>query len=151
MNEALIQQVLQEVRRRQQPRALLIGPEPPQPLGWYYVNQSPYLAIVIGTMDAGALLRFPEGACIDALLTGIPIYLWEDGLTYRTFRKTANRAFWSRLLTAEAQLRHLGVRFLRSRREGLLTADMVRSRLRDGLPIEGRLTPLAQDVLEGRA
>ena len=33
----------------------------------------------------------------------------------------------------------------------LLTAQEVRRRLREGQPIEGRLTPLARDVLEGKA
>lgn len=151
MKEDLIQQVIQEVQRRQQPRALLIGSPPPQDLGWCYVNQEPYNALMIGSMDASALLRFPDEVCAQALLSGMPVYLWEDGLTYRTFSKTANRAFWSKLLSAERQLKQLGVKFLRPRDGTLLTADMVRKRLREGLPVEGRLTPLAKDVLEGRA
>ena len=47
-------------------------------------------------------------------------------------------------------MKQLGVEFLGAGQEKLLTAEEVRRRLREGLPIEGRLTPLARDVLEGK-
>lgn len=155
MNERLIEQVVAEVRRRQQearPAALLVGRAPERDLGFHYVNEGEYAAVVIGSLSACALLHLPDEALTQALLLGKPVYLCSEGLEYRQFSRTANRALWSRLLAAERQLKQLGVRFLeRKPGEKLLTANEVRRLLREGLPVEGRLTPLARDVLEGRA
>ena len=155
MNERLIEQVVAEVRRRQQearPAALLVGRAPERDLGFHYVNEGEYAAVVIGSLSGCALLHLPDEALTQALLLGKPVLLCPEGLEYRQFSRTANRALWSRLLAAERQLKQLGVRFLeRKPGEKLLTADEVRRRLREGLPVEGRLTPLARDVLEGRA
>lgn len=155
MNERLIEQVVAEVRRRQQearPAALLVGRAPERDLGFHYVRQGEYAAVVIGSLSACALLHLPDEALTQALLLGKPVLLCPEGLEYRRYSRTANRALWSRLLAAERQLKQLGVRFLeRKPGEKLLTADEVRRRLREGLPVEGRLTPLARDVLEGRA
>ena len=155
MNERLIEQVVAEVRRRQaesRPSALLVGRAPERDLGFHYVTQGEYTAVVIGSLSGCALLHLPDETLTQALLLGKPIYLCPEGLEYRQFSRTANRALWSRLLAAERQLKQLGVRFLeRKPGEKLLTANEVRRLLREGLPIEGRLTPLARDVLEGRA
>ena len=155
MNERLIEQVVAEVRRRQQearPAALLVGRAPERDLGFHYVRQGEYAAVVIGSLSGCALLHLPDEALTQALLLGKPVYLCPEGLEYRQFSRTANRALWSRLLAAERQLKQLGVRFLeRKPGEKLLTANEVRRLLREGLPVEGRLTPLARDVLEGRA
>ena len=155
MNERLIEQVVAEVRRRQQearPAALLVGRAPERDLGFHYVRQGEYAAVVIGSLSGCALLHLPDETLTQALLLGKPVYLCPEGLEYRQFSRTANRALWSRLLAAERQLKQLGVRFLeRKPGEKLLTANEVRRLLREGLPVEGRLTPLARDVLEGRA
>ena len=155
MNERLIEQVVAEVRRRQaesRPSALLVGRAPERDLGFHYVTQGEYTAVVIGSLSGCALLHLPDETLTQALLLGKPIYLCPEGLEYRQFSRTANRALWSRLLAAERQLKQLGVRFLeRKPGEKLLTANEVRRLLREGLPVEGRLTPLARDVLEGRA
>lgn len=155
MNERLIEQVVAEVRRRQQearPAALLVGRAPERDLGFHYVKEGDYAAVVIGSLSGCALLHLPDEALTQALLLGKPVLLCPEGLEYRQFSRTANRALWSRLLAAERQLKQLGVRFLeRKPGEKLLTANEVRRLLREGLPVEGRLTPLARDVLEGRA
>lgn len=158
MNEQLIEQVVAEVRRRQQearPAALLVGRAPERDLGFHYVRQGEYAAVVIGSLSGCALLHLPDEALTQALLLGKPVLLCPEGLEYRRYSRTANRVLWSRLLAAERQLKQLGVRFLERGATGgsgkLLTADEVRRRLREGLPVEGRLTPLARDVLEGRA
>ena len=155
MNERLIEQVVAEVRRRQEerrPAALLVGRAPERDLGFHYVRQGEYAAVVIGSLSGCALLHLPDETLTQALLLGKPVYLCPEGLEYRQFSRTANRALWSRLLAAERQLKQLGVRFLeRKPGEKLLTANEVRRLLREGLPVEGRLTPLARDVLEGRA
>ena len=155
MNERLIEQVVAEVRRRQEerrPAALLVGRAPERDLGLHYVKEGEYAAVVIGSLSGCALLHLPDEALTQALLLGKPVLLCPEGLEYRQFSRTANRALWSRLLAAERQLKQLGVRFLeRKPGEKLLTANEVRRLLREGLPVEGRLTPLARDVLEGRA
>lgn len=158
MNERLIEQVVAEVRRRQaehRPSALLLGRAPERDLGFHYVKEGDYAAVVIGSLSACALLHLPDEALTQALLLGKPVYLCPEGLEYRKYSRTANRVLWSRLLAAERQLKQLGVRFLERGATGgsgtLLTANEVRRRLREGLPVEGRLTPLARDVLEGRA
>lgn len=157
MNEEWIAAVADAVRERltdavpQQPAALLLGRRPARELGWRYVTQGEYAAVVIGSLGAAELLRFPDEACAQALLEGKPVYLCEDGLDYRRYAHTANRALWCRLLAAERQMKQLGVRPLGDGAQTLLTAEEVRRRLRQGQPIGGRLTPLARDVLEGKA
>ncbi len=151
MNEELVDRIVAEVRRRQNlPTALLIGEKPTQELGWQYVTDGEYTAIIIGSMSASALLHFPDEPCTQALLLGKPIYAYEDGLLYRKYARTSNRVLWSKLLAAERQMKQLGVQFLRAKQQKLLTAEEVRRRLRDGQPIDGRLTPLARDILEGK-
>lgn len=151
MNEELIDQIVAEVKKRQNlPAALLIGQKPAQELGFQYILEGEHSAVVIGSMDASDVLHFPNGECAQALLMGKPVYLWQDGLRYRAFSRTANRALWSKLLSAERQMKQLGVQFIGAKQQKLLTADEVRRRLRDGQSIDGRLTPLARDVLEGK-
>ena len=150
MNEELIEKIVSEVQKRQNlPTALLIGKKPTKDLGWQYVD-SDYSAVVIGSMSACDVLAFPDEASAQALLTGTAVYVFEEGLEYRAFSRTANRAFWSRLLSAERQMKQLGVQFIGAKQR-LLTAEEVRQRLRNGQAIDGRLTPLARDVLEGKA
>ena len=159
MSERLIEEVVAEVRRRQaleQPAALLLGHAPARELGFHYVKEGDYTAVVIGSLTACQLLHQPDEAVTQALLLGKPVYLCPEGLEYRQYSHTPNRVLWSRLLAAERQLKQLGVQFLERNANGsgngkLLTADEVRRLLKEGLPIEGRLTPLARDVLEGKA
>ena len=158
MNERLIEEVVAEVRRRQalgQPAALLLGRAPVRELGFHYVQEGDYAAVVIGSLTACQLLHQPDETVTQALLMGKPVYLCPEGLEYRQYSHTSNRVLWSRLLAAERQLKQLGVQFLERNANGgngkLLTADEVRRLLKEGLPIEGRLTPLARDVLEGKA
>ena len=159
MNERLIEEVVAEVRRRQaleRPTALLLGRAPARELGFHYVKEGDYTAVVIGSLTACRLLHLPDETVTQALLLGKPVYLCPEGLEYRQYSHTSNRVLWSRLLAAERQLKQLGVQFLEQNTKGggtgkLLTADEVRRRLREGLPIEGRLTPLARDIMEGKA
>lgn len=151
MREELIDGVVREVERRlrARPTALLIGEKPPLDFGWDYVSEG-YGAVVLGSLTPYELLNFPDERCLCALLEGKPVYLWEEGLLYRKDAKTAERGAWTRMLAAERQLRQWGVRPLRAPREKLLTAQEVRRLLANGQPVNGRLTPLARDVLEGK-
>lgn len=155
MQEELIERVLREVQKRlptpsaSRPTALLVGKEPSADLGWQYVEHGG-AAVVIGSMDAFQLLNFPDEQSLAALLEGKPVYLWEGGLEYRRYAAVAERGLWTRLLSAERQLRQWGVRLLRAPGDKLLTAQEVRRLLDSGQPVTGRLTPLARDILEGR-
>ena len=149
MKDALIAQVLAEVERRQR-CAYLIGRQPTRDLGWQYVTQGDFQAVVIGSLSAHALLQMPDEICIEALLMGKPVFVCEEGLDYRRYAKSSNRALYTRLLSAERQLKQLGMQFLRETQQKILTAEEVRRRLQSGERIEGRLTPLARDILEGK-
>ena len=53
-------------------RALLIGKEPAAELGYDYVMEAPYDAVVIGSLSLGSLLRFREEAVLEALARMLP-------------------------------------------------------------------------------
>ena len=155
--EGLIAKVVEEVLHKEQlhgsdlPRARLLGREPERNLGYTYVRQGAYEAVVIGSMSGWELLQFPNEVCTEALMKGKPILLCEDGLVYRKDKDTCNRALYGRLLAAERELRQLGVRFIGKEEKKLLTARDVRRLLESGQPITGRLTPLARDILEAES
>lgn len=128
--------------------AFLIGKRPPKDLGWHYVTEGEYQAVVIGSLSSWDLLTFPDPISAEALLRGKPVFLWAEALDYRLYRSTCNRGLYSRLLSAERRLKDLGVQTVGEREEKILTAQEVRRRLQKGEPIQGRLTPLARDVLE---
>ena len=56
-------------------RALLIGKEPAAELGYDYVAEPPYDAVVIGSLTLSRLLRFREERVLSALAEGKPVYL----------------------------------------------------------------------------
>ena len=131
------------------PRALLIGEQPIVDHNYNYVNEKPYEAIVLGTMTPGQLLQMPTDAVCCALLENIPVYLsmyqpWHGS-------KTA-RALCRELASAEQRLLRLGVLPLQTAGR-LVTAMEARQLLSQGKRPEGncRLTPLARDILEGKA
>ena len=113
----LVQAVVDEVLRRQGQRpALLVGRAPQAAAGWRFVTDGPYEAVILGSLTAAELLRFPDEASAQALLEGKPVYYCPEGLDYRRHAKTANRALWSALLAAERRLRALGVQELAQKR-----------------------------------
>ena len=60
--------------------ALLIGREPGQELGYCYVSEPPYEAVVIGSLSLGQLLRFREERVLEALAQGKQVLLYTPGL-----------------------------------------------------------------------
>ena len=56
--------------------ALLIGREPGQELGYCYVTEPPYEAVVIGSLSLGQLLRFREERVLEALAQGKQVLLY---------------------------------------------------------------------------
>lgn len=152
MHEKLIEEVLRQVEDRlsAKPAALLLGRRPTEDCGYTYVKEKPYSAVVIGSMDAWELLHFPSQQVLEALLEGKPVYYCQSGLDWKQYANSASRPLWSRLLAAQRQLQLWGAQPLRGTEQKLLTAQEVRRRLSQGLPVEGRLTPLARDILEGK-
>lgn len=156
MNDALLEEITEEVLRRmqtgRQSTALLIGQAPAQDTGYQYTDHAPYDAVIIGSLSAAQLLHFSQPQVLDALLAGIPVYLNEDGLSYRRYRATANRLLWSKLTEQEKQLRQMGVIPLQSARSGgVITASAARElrRHHQKPPALSVITPLARDILEG--
>ena len=128
-------------------RALLIGKEPGAELGYQYVTQPPYDAVVIGSLSLSQLLHFREEAVLCALAEGKHVYLYTPGLP----EAPKNRALTASLAAAQRELKNWGVLFTDGGRRKLVTAEEAR-RLRSMgmLPAPGAvLTPLAKEIMEG--
>lgn len=128
-------------------RALLIGREPCQELGYTYVTEEPYDAVVIGSLTLSQLLRFREERVLEALAQGKNVYLYTPGLP----EARGNRALAGSLTSAQRELKNWGVLFTDGGRKRLITAEearLLRSRGQKPGP-EAVLTPLAKEIMEG--
>ena len=127
-------------------RALLVGNEPPVPLGYEYVTEGAYAAVVIGSLTLGQLLRFREASVLNALAEGKPVHLYTPGLP----EAPKNRALSGSLTAAQRELKNWGVLFTDGGRKRLITAEEARDFKRRGqFPGPGAvLTPLAKEILE---
>ena len=128
-------------------KALLIGQEPLAALGFLYVREPPYDAVVIGSLTLGELLRFREERVLSALAEGKPVYLYTPGLP----EAPKNRALSGSLTAAQRELKNWGVLFTDGGRKKLITAEEARILRSTGrLPAPGAvLTPLAKEIMEG--
>ena len=128
-------------------RALLIGKEPTVALGYDYVAEPPFDAVVIGSLELGQLLRFRQEAVLKALGEGKSVYLFTPGLP----EAPKNRALAGSLASAQRELKSWGVIFTDGGRKRLITAQEARElRLKGSVPGPGAvLTPLAKEILEG--
>ena len=128
-------------------RALLIGTEPDQVLGFEYVKDAPYEAVVLGSMTLSQLLRFREERVLEALAQGKPVYLYVPGLP----EAPKNRALAGSLAAAQRELKNWGVLFTDGGRKRLITAEEARILRSQGRsPCPGAvLTPLAKEIMEG--
>lgn len=128
-------------------RALLIGREPGNPLGYEYVSEEPYDAVVIGSMTLGQMLCFRDERALGALAQGKPVVLYTPGLP----EGEKNRALSGALAAARRELKNWGVLFTDGARKRLITAEEARQmRLSGDRPGAGAvLTPLAKEILEG--
>ena len=129
-------------------RALLIGREPAAELGFEYVTQPPYDAVVIGSLTLGRLLRFREERVLEALAEGKPVYLYTPGLP----ESPKNRMLSGSLASAQRELKNWGVLFTDGGRKKLITAQEARMLHAAGRqPSPGAvLTPLAKEIMEGK-
>jgi hypothetical protein len=128
-------------------RALLIGQEPVAELGMEYVTSGAYDAVVLGSLKLSELLRFREERVLEALATGMPVYLYTPGLP----QAGNNRTLAAALAAAQRELKNWGVIFTDGGRKRLVTAEEARAlRLAGRRPGPGAvLTPLAKEILEG--
>ena len=127
-------------------RALLIGREPTSDLGFQYVTEEPWDAVVIGSLTPGQLLRFRDEQVLQALAEGKSVYLYTPGLP-----QVKNRALAASLASAQRELKNWGVLFTDGGRKRLVTAEEARLLKRSGQrPGPGAvLTPLAKEIMEG--
>ena len=129
-------------------RALLIGKPPGAELGYEYVSEEPYDAVVVGSLSLGQLLRFREERVLTALAEGKTVLLYTPGLP----EAEKNRPLAAQLAAARRELKNWGVLFTDGGRKRLVTAQEARL-LRDTgrLPGPGAvLTPLAREILDGQ-
>ena len=128
-------------------RALLMGTEPGAELGFQYVTEPPFDAVVIGSLTIGQLLRFREERILDALAEGKSVYLYTPGLP----TAPKNRALSGSLAAAQRELKNWGVIFTDGGRKRLITAEEARvMRAAGKMPAPGAvLTPLEKEIMEG--
>ena len=124
-------------------RALLVGREPPLDLGYEYVTEAPFEAVVIGSLSLSELLQFCDGPVLEALAQGKSVYLYTPGLP----EAPKNRALSGSLTAAQRELKNWGVLFTDGGRKKLVTAEearLLRSQGRQPAP-GAVLTPLARE------
>ena len=128
-------------------RAMLLGKEPGMELGFQYVQDPPYDAVVIGSLTLSQLLRFREETVLAALAEGKPVYLYTPGLP----EAPKNRALSGSLTAAQRELKNWGILFTDGGRKRLITAEEARILRSAGRqPAPGSvLTPLAKEIMEG--
>lgn len=147
MNLEELTQAVIERMDQQKPRAYLIG-EQPDYHNYNYVKEKPYEAVVLGILSPGQLLHMPDETVCDALLEGMPVWLWPH---QRHHRAACGKMLCRELTAKERYLKQLGVGIL-GQEKILITAQEAR-RLRqrgENPPYGSRLTPLAKEILEGR-
>lgn len=128
-------------------KALLIGAEPGYPLGYTYVQQPPYDAVVIGSLTLGQLLCFSHEPVLEALAQGKPVILYAPGLP----EAKANRALAGALAAKRRELKNWGIVFTEGAQRKLITAQQAQQMRMAGIkPAPGAvMTPLAREILEG--
>ena len=127
-------------------RALLIGAEPPASLGYTYVTEPPFDAVVIGSLSISQALRFSEEQALRALAGGKPVVLYTPGLP----EASKNRALAASLASSRREMKSWGIVFTDGGQKKLITAQQARTMRQQGIaPAPGAvLTPLAKEILE---
>lgn len=128
-------------------RAYLMGDEPSQSFGFTYTKETPYEAVMIGSLSFGQLLRFSHEPVLEALAKGLPVYLYTPGLP----QGEKNRSLAASCNAAQRELKSWGVIFTDGGRKKLITAEEAKMLLAKGQrPGPGAvMTPLAKEILEG--
>ena len=128
-------------------KALLIGREPEIDLGYSYVAQPPYDAVVIGSLSISQMLAFSYEEALVALASGKPVIAYQPGLP----EAPGNRALAASLAARRREMKNWGIRFTDGGQKRLITAQEARVMREQGSrPGPGAvLTPLAKEILEG--
>ena len=127
-------------------RAFLIGNPPPGGLGYTYVEEAPYDAVVIGSLTLAGLLQFGDERVLEALAQGKTVMLYTPGLP----DAPKNRALSASLASRRRELKNWGVIFTDGAQKRLVTAQEARVMKQNGqMHAPGAvLTPLAREILE---
>jgi hypothetical protein len=127
-------------------RALLIGKEPEAALGFEYVREGAFDAVVIGSLTLGQLVCFREERALQALAQGKSVVLYTPGLP-----EVKNRALGASLAAKQRELKSWGIVFTDGCKRHLVTAQEAKALRQRGLRPEAGavLTPLAKEILEG--
>ncbi len=127
--------------------ALLIGREPGCPLGFTYVREGDYDAVVIGSLTLSQLLYFAQEPALQALALGKPVVLYEPGLP----EAKGSRGLSAALASRRRELKSWGSVFTDGGQKKLITAQEAKQLLASGKrPGPGAvLTPLAKEILGG--
>ena len=127
-------------------RALLIGREPSCPLGYTYVTEPPFDAVVLGSLTLSQNLHFTCEEALAALAEGKPVVLYTPGLP----EAPRNRALAAALASRRREMKNWGIRFTDGGGKRLVTAQEARAmRLRGQQPShDAVLTPLAKEIFE---
>ena len=128
-------------------RAYLVGSEPERDLGYVYVKEPPYDAVVIGSLTLSQALRFSHEITLQALAQGKQVVLYTPGLP----EAPKNRALAAALASGRREMKSWGIVFTDGGQKRLITAQEARAmRLAGRMPGPGAvLTPLAKEILEG--
>ena len=129
-------------------RALLVGAEPCRDLGYVYVKEPPYDALVIGSLTLSQALRFSHEEALQALADGKQVVLFAPGFP----ESPKNRALAAALASSRREMKNWGIVFTDGGQKKLITAQDARAmRLAGQKPAPGAvLTPLAKEILEGK-
>ena len=127
--------------------AFLVGAEPPCSLGYTYVKQPPYDAVVMGSLTLSQMLCFSCEEALVALAAGKPVIVYEPGLP----EAKGNRALAASLAARRREMKNWGIRFTDGGQKRLVTAQEARQLVQAGMrPAPGAvLTPLAKEILGG--
>ena len=128
-------------------KALLLGDEPLCDLGYTYVREAPFDAVVIGSLKLSQLLHFREESVLCALAEGKSVVLYTPGLP----EAPRSRGVSAALASSRRELKSWGIVFTDGGQKHLVTAQEARQlRLSGKQPAKGAvLTPLAKEILEG--
>ena len=127
-------------------RAYLVGAAPLQELGYTYVKEPPYDAVVIGSLTLAQALRFSEEITLQALAEGKTVVLYTPGFP----ESPKNRALAASLASSRREMKNWGILFTDGAQKRLITAQEAKQmRLSGARPGPGAvLTPLAKEILE---
>jgi hypothetical protein len=127
-------------------RAWLLGREPARDLGYTYVKEPPFDAVVIGSLTLSQALRFSEERALQALAEGKPVVLYSPGFP----ESPKNRSLAAALASSRREMKNWGILFTDGCQKKLITAQEAKAMRQAGvLPGPGAvLTPLAKEILE---